>query len=139
MGDKKIIDFLKSLLIKIKLRPLEYKDKRFNCIRIRTHSKELYSFMKEGKVLEDRDFKIGYISGFIDSDGYYSRKKSTLIIVNTNLEKLTKTKQFLEDLYVKSSLNKKFMAESYKQQPYNLFISVKFISLKSLSKKIELS
>lgn len=92
--------------------------------------------MKSKRYNKTKDFKLGLISGFIDSDGHYGKKNSTLVIINTNLEKLIETRGYLEDLGIKSSLNKKFMSSTYKQQPYNLYISVKFISLGHISKKI---
>lgn len=136
LRDKKVIEFIKNLLGKMKLRIQEYKDKRFNCIRIRTYSKDLYGLITKDDFTRDDNFKLGFISGFIDSDGYYSKKNSTLAIINTNLSNLKETKKFLEDLGIKSSLNKKFMSPSCKKQAYNLYISVKFISLQHLSKKI---
>jgi intein/homing endonuclease len=135
--DKKIIEFISILLNRMELIVQRYLDKRFNCLRIRASSKELYNFIKGDIFKENDDFKIGFISGFIDSDGYYNKKKSTLVITNSNIEKLKKTKRYLEDLKVSSSLNKKFKGPTYKIQPYNLYISVKFISIDHLSQKIK--
>lgn len=134
--DKAIVKLIVTILRKIKLIPQFYNDKRFNCIRIRTYSKELYLKIKENQFQETKDFQMGFVSGFIDSDGYYNKKKSTLVIINTDLSKLKKAKEYLENLQVKCSLKEKFKSKNYRKQPYNLIISVKFKSLNHLSQKV---
>ena len=137
--DKAIRDLIEEIIKKLELTPQKYFDKRFNCVRIRTYSKELYEYITKRSYNENFDFKIGFVSGFIDSDGYYNKKKSTLVIINTNLEKIKLANLYLKDLGINSSINKKFMSKKYKNQPYNLYISVKFKSLKHLSQKVSIA
>jgi hypothetical protein len=138
-SDLEIIKKVENLLLKIGLNVQRYNDKRFKCLRLRVYSKELYYFIKGDKFNYNKEFMLGFVSGFIDSDGYYNKEKSTLVIVNTNLEKIKKAKKYLDLLNIKSTINKKFMSSTYKNQPYNLYISVKFIRLNHLSEKIRKS
>jgi len=134
--DSSIKKLICEIIEKLELTVQLYQDKRFNCVRIRTYSKELYELIKKNNFRETNSFKIGFISGFIDSDGYYNKKKSTLVIINTNLNKLKKAESYLNSLSISCSLKEKFKSKTYRQQPYNLFISVKFKSLNHLSQKV---
>ena len=133
--DKDIEIFLISLLKKLRLIFSVFKDKRFNCNRIRVHSKELYNFINLDKFYENDDFNLGFISGLVDSDGYVNLKKSTIQIINKNVKLLQKCRKILKKLDIDSNLVKKFKYFDDKNQIYYLSISIKFKRLKHISKK----
>jgi len=81
-----------NLLNKIGLSPYIMQNR--GCLIIRINSKNLFLFVKEkidNIFFEDRDFLIGFISGFIDSDGFVA--KGDIVISNIN-------KQLLEKIHV---------------------------------------
>lgn len=135
--DKEIIDFIVSLLKKIKLNPNLYQDKRYNCKRIRVYSKELFEIISKNINLSDKldDFKLGFVSGLIDSEGHVNKKKSYIMIVNTNEDILDKCKKFLEEIGIESSINKRLQSRKDKLDSYRMYVSVKFKRLKNLSIK----
>ncbi|PIU75686.1 hypothetical protein COS75_02960 [Candidatus Pacearchaeota archaeon CG06_land_8_20_14_3_00_35_12] len=133
--DKKTKDFLISLLEKVGLNVFVFKDKRCDCVRIRVHSKEFYFFCLDMKYNENTDFKIGFISGFIDSDGFVNWEKSTINIVNTNLELLKKAQRFLEDVSIKSTLSKRVFSKKDRKVSYIMNIPVRFKSVPHISQK----
>ena len=111
------------------------KDKRFNCNRIRVHSKLFFHLITK-KFVYSRDFKLGFVSGLIDSDGYYNKKKSHIEIVNTNKKLLLKAKRFLTSLRIDSTVRKRVKSRKDRLISYRLYISIKFIRLKNVSIKI---
>lgn len=135
--DKKIIDFLISLLNKLNLRVNVYQDKRFNCKRIRTYSESLFNVIQKNILLEDKsdEFKLGFISGFLDSEGHVDNKKYCISIMNTNLSILQQCKKHLESIGINSSLNKRKPSIRDKLPSYRMYISVNFKSLPHLSLK----
>jgi len=135
--DKKIIKFICSLLKKIELTPFFMKDKRFNCMRIRVNSKGLFIAINKNITLKDKnkEFKMGFISGLIDSEGYCNKIKSHLEIVNTNKKILEECKEFLDSLKISSKLRKRIFSKKDKKESYRILISVKFKRLNHLSIK----
>ena len=133
--DQRIIRYLVKLLKKIGLNPNEYKDKRYNCKRVRVYSKELFNLIKKDVSLKNKDFNLGFVSGLIDAEGYVHKKKSYIMVINTNLKILKKCKSFLEVIGVSSSINQRKPSEKDKLPSYRMYISVNFKRLKHLSIK----
>ncbi len=92
--DIKMFEYIKSLLEKIGLNPFLIKDKRFNSIRVKVSSKNFWKKIgNEIKSIKENtnneDCLIGFISGFIDAEGYVNngeiqlaqKEKETLIMV----------------------------------------------------------
>ncbi len=137
--DSDIIKFLFSILIKIGAKPYIYKDKRFNSIRIRVRSKKLYNFLIQlnKNKPSSNEFKVGFISGFIDAEGYVNSAKSIISIVNTNKKVLKTIKKYLEDLKIKSNINERKKSIKDRLPSYRLYIPVKFIKIRNNSLKIQ--
>ncbi|MBD3155615.1 MAG: hypothetical protein GF368_03080 [Candidatus Aenigmarchaeota archaeon] len=73
--DIKIKSYIVLLMRKIGLKPFLIKDRRFNSIRIKVNSKKLFKFIrKEMNLIKNYNYTlnqlIGFVSGFIDADGY---------------------------------------------------------------------
>lgn len=135
--DKEIIDQLLRLLYKLKLNPNLYQDKRYNCKRIRVHSKELFNLISKKISLNGKnfDFNLGYLSGMIDSEGYVNPKKSEISIINTNKECLEAIKSFLDSINITNSLNKRKPSLKDRKESYRLYISTSFKLFPHLSLK----
>ena len=135
--DKKIIEFVVRLLSKIGLKANLYQDKRYNCKRIRVYSKNLFNIIGKdiGLSKETKDFKLGYVSGMIDSEGHVNRKKSYIMIVNTNKRILDSCKHFLSSIGINSSISKRKPSEKDVLDSYRMYISVSFKRLNHLSVK----
>jgi len=135
--DKKIINYLTKLLKKLKLNVNLYQDKRFNCKRIRVNCKNFFEFIDKDINLRKKsaEFKIGYISGLIDSEGYINNKKSYIIITNTNRRILEKIKNFLNSRGIKTSLSKKRFGKKDRLNSCKMYISVSFKNTPHLSIK----
>jgi hypothetical protein len=135
--DKAILHLLLSIFRKTKLNSQLYKDKRFNCIRLRIVNKEFYKFF-------EKDFKkmsickgevLGFISGMVDAEGYVNNQKSFIQVVNTNLQVLKFIRKELYKKGITSSINDKWVSYKMKKRSYVLYISVKFKRLSHLSIK----
>lgn len=135
--DQDIKQLLKDILTRIGLISHTLKDKRYNCERIRISNKELMLFLKQNikGIVKDKESKIGFISGLIDSDGYINLKKSTISIMNTDLTLLKKVVKFLRSMNIPSKLSKRVFSRKDKKISYRLNISVRFKNLKHISKK----
>jgi hypothetical protein len=133
--DKDIEKFLVNLLKKEGFIVHLFKDKRFNCKRIRVHSKEFFNFINKSEKNIGGDYKMGFVSGLIDSEGSVSSKKSAIVVTNTNLELMNTAKKFLDDLHIPSNLKDKKIGPKEKLPQKVLFISIKFKSVNHLSKK----
>jgi len=137
--DKEIIGFLLKLLNKIKLNTQKYLDKRFNCLRLRINSKEIFNLFHKDSSLKnkEKEFCIGYLSGLIDSDGYVDAKKYSISIINTNREILENCQNFLKKEEIMSSLKIRKPSEKDKKKSYILHISVNFKRLPHISIKVK--
>jgi len=137
LKDKDIIIYLKGLLERINLHPNLYQDKRFNCKRIRVYSKKLFGIIKKSISLKDKtkEFVIGFISGMIDSEGHCNKKKSYIVIINTNLKILNECQMFLRKIQVNSSISKRKPSSKDKLNSYRMYISVSFKNTPNLSIK----
>lgn len=135
--DGDIIKYLVFLLSKIGLVPNLYKDKRFNCMRIRVYSKKLFGIISKNISIKNKcnNFCIGYVSGMIDSEGHVSNKKHYIMIVNTNEKALKNCGLFLNKKGVNYSISKRKPSSKDKLDSYRMFISVSFKSLNHLSIK----
>lgn len=138
IGDIKIIDFLIYLLRKLQLNVQIYQDKRYNCKRIGVYSKQLFNILHKNIKLKDKseEFNIGYISGFIDSEGYVHKKKSYIMVVNTNKQVLENCKGFLKFIGISSSISKRNPSPKEIMDSYRMYISVNFKRLNHLSLKV---
>ncbi|UCD20522.1 MAG: LAGLIDADG family homing endonuclease [archaeon] len=133
--DKDIEKYLVSILKKRGFIVHLSKDKRFNCKRIRVHSKEFFQEIKDNCCIVTKDYKLGFVSGLIDAEGYVSSKKSMITVTNTNKRLLLKLKRFLKEFGVNSSIKKKKKGWKEKLDQYILHVSIKFKSLNHVSKK----
>jgi hypothetical protein len=135
--DIKIIIRLIGLLKKIGFSPNSYKDKRFNCLRIRLYSKSLYHLLIKSIELVNKsgDFSLGYISGLIDSEGHVNKSKNYILVINTNKKVLEQSKKFLKDFGIKSSISLRKKYRKDKKNSYRMYISVNFKSLNHVSIK----
>lgn len=135
--DKKIINFVCFLLRKLGFQPNLYLDKRFNCMRVRIYSKELFGILSKNISLIDRsnDFLLGYVSGMIDSEGYVSSEKHYIMIVNTNKKVLENCKNFLNKININSSISLRKPSIKDKKKSYRMFVSVSFKRVNHLSIK----
>lgn len=136
--DTKIIEFLVNLLKKINLNPNLYQDKRCNCKRIRVYSKELFYILNKNVPLngETKEFKMGFVSGMIDSEGHVNEKKYYIMVVNTNKKILGKMRDFLASIKINSSVSKRKPSLKDKLVSYRMYISVNFKRLNHLSIKV---
>jgi len=137
LKDREIISFIVKLLIKIGLNPNIYQDKRYNCKRIRVYSKDSFNLINKNVELSNKtkDFKIGSISGLIDSEGYVNKIKSFIMVINTNKNLLDKSRLFLEKIGIGCTISKRKPSKKDRLYSYQMYISVKFKSLLHLSIK----
>ena len=135
--DKEIIKLIVNLLKKIKLNPNLYQDKRFHCKRIRVYSKQLFGIIGKNIDLSNKsyDFKLGFTSGLIDSEGYVHKVKAYIMVINTNKKLLEKCMKFLQESGIGVSISKRKKSAKDKLWSYRMYISVKFKRLKNLSVK----
>jgi hypothetical protein len=134
--DIKIQKYLIRLLRKLKLNVILYKDKRYECNRIRTYSKQFFEFINNYHGKPDKEFKVGFISGMIDAEGSVSLKKSYITVVNTDKELLLKLRSYLYDLGINSTMSTKKQQNKNWSDLYLLNISNAFISIKNNSLKV---
>jgi len=135
--DNEISSFILKTLRSIKLNPQTYKDKRYSCIRIRINNKKFYSYFNKNykKMNLPKEEIIGFISGFLDAEGYVNNEKNYIVITNTDKKVLEFIKRKLSSFSVHSTLKNKWKSEKMKKNSYNLYISVKFKSIPHLSIK----
>lgn len=135
--DREIIIFLTSLLKKLELNIYYYKDKRFNCIRLRVINKEFFKVFDKNVAninINNEEF-LGFVSGIIDSEGYVNIKKNLIEVVNTDFKLIEFLSKKLKRFRINSSISKKSPSERDKMPSYRLWISVNFKRLKHLSIK----
>jgi hypothetical protein len=132
-----IIEFLCRLLRKLGTNPLFMKDKRFECMRIRVNSKNLFNWINQSfeKNLKNKEFALGFVSGFLDAEGYVNPKHSTLNIVNTDFEIMKTISKILKINRIPYRLSLKKALKNNWQKIYILHISVSFKRLSHLSIK----
>ena len=92
------------ILKKIGINP--YTMNHHGCLIIRFNSKEFFKFIKDEmtkvKNNKDKDFMIGFISGFIDSDGYVSY--GNIVVTNIKKEIIDVTNNFYKKLKIKTKI-----------------------------------
>ncbi|MCD6404074.1 MAG: LAGLIDADG family homing endonuclease [Nanoarchaeota archaeon] len=138
--DMDIINFLRKLLLKIGTKPSFRKDKRCNSVRVRVRSKQLYEILitqKRGLADPPEEFKIGFISGFIDAEGYVNPAKKMIMLVNTDRNVMSLVKKYLEDLGMNAALKKRKKSRKDKLPSYRLYVPVNFINVESNSVKVQ--
>lgn len=135
--DVEIIEKVVVLLKKIRTAPSLYKDKRFKCMRIRVYSKNLFEVMGKNISFRNKtnDFKLGFVSGIIDSEGYVNVSKFMIMVVSTNRSVLELCKNFLFSVGVSCSISLRKISVKNKLKSYKMYISVSFKRLNHLSIK----
>ncbi len=102
--DKDVAEFILKILKKIGISP--YIMEHHGCLVIRINSKELYNDFKEEieniQNTKNDDFALGFVSGFIDSDGYVGT--GDIVITNKNVEFLKIVKNFCDKFEVHSRI-----------------------------------
>lgn len=133
----KIIKFVCSLIKKLGLNPLLLKDKRFECIRIRVNSKNLFNLINSelNDSIKDDDFSIGFVSGFLDAEGYVNDQKKIINIVNTNQNLINLVSDILDKRGIQNRVVLRKRSIKDKQNIYIIHISVNFKRLAHLSIK----
>lgn len=137
--DEDIIAFITDLLESLGLNPSHYKDKRYRCCRVRVRSKDLFQFLDsyEQELEFGEEFKIGFISGVIDAEGYVNHQKSTIEVVNTDRDLLSRLSIFLKNGGIKHSVNERVKSEKDKLTSYRVLISVELRKKDTLSRKLQ--
>lgn len=135
--DKDIIEYTTILLKKIGLSP--YIMTHHGCLIIRLNSKEFYTYLiKKAQNIfheENKEFIVGFVSGFIDSDGYVT--KGDIVISNKNKKLLEITQLFFERLNVYTKLWKQNNNINLKNfNIWRLRIGTRFKYKKHYSRKI---
>jgi len=143
LNDVEISKTIVSLIDKLGIKCFKVIDKRFNAFKIKSNSRKLMEFIlaeKENFIKDkelSRAYKIGLISGFIDSDGY--AKHGEILLTQKNRDILIKFLRLTESLGIetKSIWSKK----NYKTENliWRARISTKFKHLKHNSYKVNLA
>ncbi len=138
--DIDVVNFLRGLLLKIGTKPSFRKDKRYNSIRVRVRSKRLYEALiaqKKSLVDSSKEFKIGFISGFIDAEGHVNPAKRMIMLINTSKKVMCLIKKYLEDLGMRVVLKKRKKSKRDRLPSYRLYVPVNFINTESNSVKVQ--
>lgn len=138
--DKDIKERIVVLLKKIGLKYFEKKDKRSNSIRLRVHSKEFYYFIQNNsKKIENLpnlsyNYLIGYLSGFIDAEGYVT--KGDIVITQKNKAILDEIVEICNILEIKLRKMWSFKNKKTPTKIWRLRISTKIKGYNHISSKI---
>lgn len=135
--DEDIVKYVIFLLQKVGLNP--YIMHHHGCLIIRLNSKAFFNFIKgESKNIKnnvDQEYIIGFISGFIDSDGYVSNGE--IVISNVKKEIIDITNNFCRKLNINTKIWKQ--NTFYKGKMFNIWrlrIGTKFKYEKHYSQKL---
>jgi intein-encoded DNA endonuclease-like protein len=122
---------------KISLKPYLYKDKRYNCIRIRVRSKQFFEYVRnEIKCIRDNnDFNLGFISGLIDSDGHVNKEKRYIQFHNTDEDIMKVLKGRLDNIGLEGRIALRKRSKKDKKDSFRLYIPFKFVETKHISIK----
>ncbi|MGC9058833.1 MAG: LAGLIDADG family homing endonuclease [Candidatus Aenigmatarchaeota archaeon] len=139
LKDQDIVNQLLVILKKIDSNPHIIKDKRFNCLKVKVSSKLFYEMILRLSANNptNTDFKLGFISGIIDSDGYVNQAKRYIQITNTNKKLMEKIQIYLRTFNIESKITKKSRGMKDKLQRYSLYVPIKFLKIKNNSRKIK--
>jgi DNA-binding transcriptional regulator WhiA len=140
LNSKKDVDVAKSVIdILKKLGVSPYIMHHHGCLIIRFNSKSFFDFFnKESKSItnkKNKDFMIGFISGFIDSDGYVSY--GNIVVSNVEKEIIDITNEFCKKLKISTRVWKH--NNLYKGKVFNIWrlrIGTSFKYEKHYSQKI---
>jgi len=135
--DLDIVDYILSLLNKMKSNP--YIMNKQGCFIIRVNSKQLYTYLKNElnniSQQKNNDFILGFISGFIDSDGHVSY--GDIVISNKNKKLIKIAENLCKKINIKTNLrNQNNLFERKVYNIWRLRISTSFKYEKHISKKI---
>ncbi|MAG45825.1 MAG: hypothetical protein CMH63_03580 [Nanoarchaeota archaeon] len=135
--DEDIKKFLLKILYKIGLNPYVFEQEGKNCNRIRIRSKLFKEFIENQNYKNlNKDSKMGFLSGFIDAEGYVVPKKSTLGIVNTNKQLMGMCVNILNEANIYCSIRQRVRSKKDKLKSYLILISMKFKNTKHISQKV---
>jgi len=139
--DRQIITYLIRLLSLLKLKTFKQRDKRYNSIRIKINSKKFMLFIRDETSkfkknnLNNKEYAMGFLSGFIDAEGYVN---------NGEIQLTQKDKEILEHIKkicktLKIPVRKFWSSENYKSKNkiWRLRISTIFKNLKHNSCKVK--
>jgi len=135
--DHDIGKYVLFLLEKIGAKPyLMYKK---GCLIIRLNSKHFFDFVNNEiidlKYKNNKEYVLGFISGFIDSDGYVSY--GDIVISNKNKKLIKIAENFCKKINIKTNLrNQNNLFERKVFNIWRLRISTSFKYEKHISKKI---
>jgi hypothetical protein len=137
--DRDIVRFLICILNKLGCHSILYQDKRYNCVRVRVYSKQLFSLLTKNIYLKNKSkyFSLGFVSGVIDSEGHVDGKKSSIDVVNTNKRLLMEIKRFLGSMSIKTSLSERQKSRLDTLKSYRMYIPVSFKNTHHISIKVE--
>ncbi len=136
--DEDIIIQLKNILERQGYNSFVMKDRRSDCKRVRVNAKKLFLQLKGFDYSDlsnkSKHFKIGLLSGIIDSEGYVGN--GTINVTNTDLKLLELCQETLSELEINSSLKQRTRSAKDKKRSYRLLISTQFKHCNHLSKKV---
>ena len=136
--DQDICQLLKEILTKRGHNVFITKDKRGNWLRIKVNSKDLYTYIKSYNPInlekETKSFKLGFVSGFVDAEGYVGN--STINVTNTDFDLLKEITKMLNELNIRSSLKKRAKSKKDKKDCFRLLISTNIKNKNHISQKI---
>lgn len=137
--DGDILNYINEILFKLKLNFFVRKDKRCNSIKTYLNSKEFMIFINEEvkkikKKKLTKDYRLGLLSGFIDSEG--SVKRGTITVTQKNKKIINFFKKILKQFDIEGKL---YWSKGYARGTgvWRLRIPIRFKYLSHNSCKIE--
>ncbi len=139
--EKEVINYLRYILVRLGLNPFIVKDKRFNSVMLSVNSKIFMWYITQQKSkffsgsITEKNFCIGVVSGFIDSEGYVNNGEIQL--TQKNKKTLDRIVQLVRTLNVET---RKFWSEQNyhsRHKVWRLRISTSFKYLRHNSLKVK--
>ena len=132
--------YIEDILVSMGLNPFRVKDKRFECIMLSVNSKEFMDYIRGKKleffssIIENREFCLGLVSGFIDAEGYVNNGEIQL--TQKNKDTLDRIIIMVESLGIEK--RKLWNEENYhsRNKVWRLRISTSFKYLRHNSVKV---
>lgn len=105
--DSDIIAYVNRLLTKLDFNVLRFDNKRDNCTRVYIHSKDFMYFIKNQieqlrKVLSTKDLRLGFLSGFIDAEGWV--RKGDIVLTQKDKKVLEFAKELSKEFNAEGKL-----------------------------------
>lgn len=140
INDKDVQSYLLTLLKRIGLNPGVRKDKRFNCNRIRVYSKIFYQEILTNlhRPQDERDFKLGFVSGMIDAEGNIDTKKRFIRLSNINKKLIQRVEEYLFELGINCRTNRSTSPRKRGWSDiYIIYVPLNFINIQNNSIKVK--